>query len=139
MATDWHPNISLPMFEGNTNWAHSSHIHYARLYDHFKTWRLYKRISITHIQLNHFDFYSLIIMHPTPTDAQAKRERLNLSFLPVLKQIRVVLLRARGYFADDGKRLITESQLKGLLTDDRKVEIVFEKHPQKRWNDYAAG
>jgi hypothetical protein len=66
---------------------------YDSIYDQLKNFKLYQRANITHIQLNNFNHNSFLLGTKVPIEELAKRPRLNLSFLPALKQIRVVLKR----------------------------------------------
>lgn len=64
----------------------------------------------------------------------------NLSFLPALKQVRLVMLCAvfsRSTSRLEHEKVKTRKQL-GVLLDGRKVEIVFES-TESFWREYVAG
>lgn len=113
---------------------------YDSIYDHFKRFTLHQRANITHIQLNNLDHFSLQLLTQQPIEVVAKQKKFNLSFLPALKQIHVVLLAAQFDAAQEGRGHMVEDQLKVLLAGSRNVEILLETTSKtKTWDKYVAG
>lgn len=90
----------------------------------------YQLANITHIQVKVYNTWDLMIS----TDS-----RHNLSFLPALKRVRLVMfgvVYGGGTSRMDHSEEITRKQLEVLL-DGRNVQIVFE-YVESFWTDYVA-